>query len=112
MNRKKKLQTLAELLLFMGLTLDEFLPVDSELGLSLVVSPVEDIARELATQALVEAGLSTEKEWYAEPDACDYCTELAEASPYPLDAEMDTHPNCRCQWIPYSGNEEPLNYMQ
>lgn len=53
------------------------------------------------TDQFVESGLVQMKNWVGEPDACSLiCEPGIEASPYPLDYEMSTHPNCRCGWEP------------
>lgn len=71
------------------------------------------IARTELLQTYREAALETYREngpseggvveawnWVAEPDACEICMEAADGSPYMLEEDFDTHPNCRCYTEP------------
>ncbi|MEP0862687.1 MAG: hypothetical protein HRF52_14740 [Ignavibacterium sp.] len=76
--------------------------MDGNLNRALLIARTEQISifREAQTLQYKESGLVTAKEWLAEPDACELCLEKSANSPYPLDEVMDSHPNCRCAWLP------------
>ena len=63
----------------------------------------QDVLRDHQTQLLVEADVSTSKDWNIEDEtACEFCQEAAAASPYDnADEGPITHPNCRCYWTPH-----------
>jgi hypothetical protein len=95
--KKRHRHFLEWVLQFLGITVSPFIlaPYLWKTG--------QDIIRELETQVIKEAGLSTMKDWVIEDeDACDFCHQAAEAGPYPVDDEGPlTHPNCRCTWVPH-----------
>lgn len=45
-----------------------------------------------------------EWEWFAEPDACDFCHER-DGDRFPVEEDFDTHPNCRCTSLPVVNGE-------
>jgi hypothetical protein len=62
----------------------------------------QDLLRDQQTEIIKAAELSTTKDWVIEDEtACDYCQAMAAGSPYPIDYDADTHPNCRCSWLPH-----------
>jgi hypothetical protein len=59
------------------------------------------VLREVQTDSYIQSGICIGKDWVGEPDACpEICLPGIEKNPYPLDATMDSHPNCRCGWSP------------
>lgn len=76
--------------------------MDGNLNRALLIARTEqlNVYREAQTLQYKESGIVTAKEWLAEPDACEICLEGAANSPYSLDEVMDSHPNCRCAWLP------------
>jgi hypothetical protein len=69
----------------------------------LIFKTANDMNRDIATQVLTDTELFDMKDWVAQPDACEWCQDMAANGPYPIDFEMDAHPNCRCEWWPTQG---------
>ena len=65
-----------------------------------IFKTLEDRQRDAVTEVLTDLDVFTEKDWVAQPDACEFCQDAAQNGPYPIDAVMDAHPNCRCEWWP------------
>jgi hypothetical protein len=74
------------------------------LGLGALIAEIfqtpEDKQRNAVTEVLTDLDVFTEKDWVAQPDACEFCQDAAANSPYPIDASMESHKNCRCEWWP------------
>jgi len=74
------------------------------LGLAALIDDIfqtpEDKQRNEVTKVLTDLDVFTEKDWVAQPDACEFCLDAMQNSPYPIDASMDSHPHCRCEWHP------------
>jgi hypothetical protein len=80
----------------------------AELARELFTTP-EDRQRNAVTEVLTDLEVFTEKDWVPEPDACEFCMDAAANGPYPIDASMDSHPNCRCSWWPRRTTEAVPN---
>jgi hypothetical protein len=66
----------------------------------------EDRQRDAVTRVLTDLEVFTEKDWVAQPDACEFCQDAANNGPYPIDAVMNAHRHCRCEWWPRRTTEE------
>lgn len=57
--------------------------------------------REAQVEQFKQAGFVKMKNWVGEPSACGrICIPAIGKNPYPLNAPMISHPNCRCGWEP------------
>jgi hypothetical protein len=66
----------------------------------------EDKQRNAVTEILTDLDVFTEKDWVcADDEACEHCLDAQANSPYPIDASMDSHPHCRCEWHPRRTSE-------
>lgn len=68
---------------------------------NIITSTVDDVVRDITTQALSETDFISEQDWICEPDACEFCQQIADGGPYPVGTHIDTHYNCRCWWEPH-----------
>jgi hypothetical protein len=102
--KRKRRATVALILAFLGLgTLAELTPA---IAAQLAWKTAQDVLRDLQTAAIKESGVSLQKDWVTHPEesesgVCDYCQEMADAGPYPIEYDADTHPNCKCEWVPH-----------
>lgn len=76
--------------------------MDGNLNRALRIARTEqmNVFKESQTQQYIKSGIVKSKNWDAESDACEICLEGESNSPYDLDEVMQSHPNCRCSWIP------------
>jgi hypothetical protein len=99
--KKRRKAWILLILAFLGLDKAEYIP--PVIMDAITWATPQDRIRQLATQLLVEARISPLKDWVIEDeDACDLCKYYAASGPYEVSvAGPDTHPNCRCYWVPH-----------
>ena len=102
--KRRRREIVALILAFLGLGTIAELPPD--IAALLTWKTAQDVLRDLQTAAIKTSGVATLKDWVTHPEesesgVCDYCQGMADAGPYPIDYDADTHPNCKCQWVPH-----------
>ena len=98
--KKKRTALILWILEFLGLKKEEDIP--PVILAWLLWKTAQDIIRDVQTEFITEAALTSTKDWNVEDEnACDYCLQAASNSPYPNDFYLETHPNCRCWWTPH-----------
>ncbi len=99
---KKRRRTLVQWIIGI-LGLDELQRVAPYIFAPLFWETGQDIIRQLETQILTDSGVTGYKDWMIEDeDACDLCKYYAASGPYEVSVVgPDTHPNCRCYWVPH-----------
>jgi hypothetical protein len=103
--KKRRKALILFILAFLGLSKEEDIP-PIILGW-LLWKTTQDIIRDLQTDYIKVSGLATSKDWVTHPEdsatgVCDYCQSMADGGPYPLEYDAETHPNCKCEWVPHS----------
>jgi hypothetical protein len=57
----------------------------------------EDRQRNAVIDVLSDLNVFEEYDWVPEPDACDWCLDMAANGPYPMSMPMSSHNHCRCE---------------